>query len=150
MLKEEFEKLTGMQVDEATFQGIHEMYMMAGDGIGKEEFCQAYKFMSSKTSTLRVMLGIYKTAKQLQEDTEKAKNEALDLYTNMKKHLKYKHDMGIFLLEEAHRTSSTSARAAAITNLGRKEYLVECLEREYELWGEDMEMLLEFLKENDD
>lgn len=147
MLKEEFEKLTGMQVDEATFQGIHEMYMMAGDNIGKEEFCQAYKIISSKTSTLRVMLGILVTAKEW----DAAKNEAVELYTKAKKkQWEKQRELGLFLLEEAHRMSSGTARAKAIELLGCKDYIIECINRGYNLWSEDSKLLLDILKKDED
>ena len=51
-----------------------------------------------------------------------------------------------FLIEQAEKCSSTDLRNRAILMLGEREYLRRKIERGFNLWEADKEMLIEILK----
>lgn len=119
MLQAEFTTRTGIKVTAEEFESIHELYMSTD--LEKDAFCEAYK-------TNNPLL------QELAKQTRRAKELALE-----------RKAMANFLVEQAHECSSTAVRAKAIEMLGAKGYIKAIMEKGYNLWDIDRQLIIETL-----
>lgn len=120
MTQKEFEGRTGLVVKDVTYEEIEEVYM--NTDLDKDAFCKAW--ISNRS---------------LLHEVEKKTVLARSLY-------KKQNDMVDFLIEQADKMSASDLRGKAIEMIGEKEYLRRKIEKGFNLWEEDKEILLEILK----
>ncbi len=121
MTQQEFEERTGLKMTDQQFnEEVNSIYM--DTDIDKDMFCELWKKHPS------ALMEIKKQTKLVRMLVEERKN------------------VTDFLIDEAHKMSSTDARAKAISLLGHREYLKRKIEKGYDLWECDKELLIDILK----
>lgn len=120
MTQKEFEEKTGKPVTAEVYANIEKVYM--NTNLDKDEFCKAYM-----------------KAPQTLVELEKQTVLARELYEERDK-------MADFLIEQAEKWSAPDLREKAISILGEREYIRRKIEKGYNLWEVDREMLVEILK----
>ena len=130
MTKQEFEQRTGAEVNEKHFEKIHEIYMAAGDNVDKDTFCKAYKDKTDESFFIMKMMSDIINAQRAE----------------IKKLLKRENDMEDFIIEQSEKYSSEELRFKAIEMLGDKEDIRRKVNKGYNLWELDRELLNEILK----
>lgn len=133
MNKQEFIERTGLTPTSEEYEAIEALYMAAGE-MDKDEFCKEYK----KHGTSRLVSVLFKETKVLKGQLEEANNIIEDLREQ-------KSQMLDFLIEQAEKWSASDLREKAIKILGAKEYLRRKVEKGFNLWKSDRELLLELL-----
>lgn len=98
----------------------NDFYLLSGTGFGDTEALER---------DVRILRG------QLEERC----NELEDLREQ-------KRDMADFLIEQAEKWSASDLRVTAIEMVGEKEYLRRKIEKGFNLWAADKEMLMEVLR----
>lgn len=94
----------------------------------------------SESNSLRVQMSLIKNANiEYERLLEERCNELEDLR-------KEKSDMADFLIEQAEKWSASDLRVTAIEMVGEKEYLRRKIEKGFNLWAADKEMLMEVLR----
>ena len=136
MTKQEFTERTGWEVSDKVYSFVEEIYMNAGS-MDKDLFCQIFKSLDEPQFTLinHLMSSIH----EYQGREEELKNVIEDLHSQ-------KDKMDDFLVDEAEMYSSSNARDKAIEILGARDYIFRKLEKGYNLWDSDKELLKEELK----
>ncbi len=133
MLQKEFEDRTGMTVTAEEYSKIEKLYMQAGQ-MDKDTFCEEYKKVAKSKlveelqTSLRISEGKVRTAKMQLEAAAAREN-----------------DMADFLIEQAEKWAATDLRAKAIEMLGSAEYLRRKIEKGFNLWEVDRELLISVL-----
>lgn len=133
MNKQEFIDRTGLTPTDEEYVTIEDIYMAAKD-MDKDAFCREYKKHghSMLIESLYVEIGVQKaqarTARQTIENLNKENSDMMD-----------------FLIEQAEKWSATDLRDKAIEILGVKEYLLRKLEKGFNLWKSDRQLLIEIL-----
>lgn len=133
MNKQEFIERTGLTPTSEEYEAIEALYMAAGE-MDKDEFCKEYK----KHGTSRLVSVLFKETKVLKGQLEEANNIIEDLREQ-------KSQMLDFLIEQAEKWSASDLREKAIKILGAKEYLRRKVEKGFNLWESDRELLIELL-----
>lgn len=133
MNKQEFIDRTGFTPTSEEYETIEALYMAAGE-MDKDEFCREYK----KHGTSRLVSVLFKENKVLKGQLEEANNIIENLHEQ-------KSQMLDFLIEQAEKWSASDLREKAIKILGAKEYLRRKVEKGFNLWESDRELLIEIL-----
>lgn len=131
MNKQEFIDRTGFTPTSEEYETIEALYMAAGE-MDKDEFCKEYKKHG------RLVSVIFKETKVLKGQLEEANNIIEDLHEQ-------KSQILDFLIEQAEKWSASDLREKAIEILGAKEYLRRKVEKGFNLWKSDRELLIEIL-----
>ena len=139
MTQKEFEDRTKLSVTADEFDAIDDMYMACGDNIDKDKFCSLYM---TKEGRLTLMAEMAKQRKKADEALRVAKNEMRQAEEDM---LKFQSGLADWLTEQAEKWAATDLRDKAIQILGAREYLRRKIERGYNLWDVDKELLTELL-----
>lgn len=94
----------------------------------------------SESNSLRVQMSLIKNANiEYARLLEQKYDELEDL-------CKQKSDMADFLIEQAEKWSASDLKVTAIEMVGEKEYLRRKIEKGFNLWAADKEMLMEVLR----
>lgn len=133
MNKQEFIERTGLTPTIEEYETIEALYMAAGE-MDKDEFCKEYK----KHGASRLVRILFKETKVLKGQLEEANNIIEDLHEQ-------KSQMLDFLVEQAEKWSASDLREKAIKILGAKEYLRRKVEKGFNLWESDRQLLVEIL-----
>lgn len=133
MNKQEFIERTGLTPTIEEYETIEALYMAAGE-MDKDEFCKEYK----KHGASRLVSVLFKETKVLKGQLEEANNIIEDLHEQ-------KSQMLDFLVEQAEKWSASDLREKAIKILGAKEYLRRKVEKGFNLWELDRQLLVEIL-----
>lgn len=120
MTQKEFEERIGSSVTAEVYANIEKVYM--NTNLDKDAFCNAYK-----------------KAPQVLSDLERQTVLVRELFEERRM-------MANFLIEQAEKWSASDLRDKAISMIGEKEYLRRKIERGFNLWEVDKEMLMELLK----
>lgn len=128
MTRQEFTERTGLNVTEAEFKPINEMYLESGQDIDKDIFCKDYK--QHKDSIL--LKEFYKQADRLKDKMDRARD--------------YVDSLADFIIDQAHELNSKALRSKAIEILGLEEYLKIVVIKGFDLWEEDRTDLIELLQ----
>lgn len=135
MTQQEFFERTNIELTAKEYEEVERLYMAAGN-MDKDTFCKEYKKVAKSQlfEELKIHLRIESSINKKQADEIRQLKEQ-------------RKQLGIFLLEEAHRMSSPTAREKAIELLGIKEYMIRTLRLGYhQLWEDDKEILIATLE----
>lgn len=130
MTKQEFEKLTGLNVSTAVFEVINNMYMNAGDKIDKEIFCKDWKEHGDS-----VLL------KTFFSQSERLRDK-LDLFREKI------YQAALLLVGKAHVYNDSDLRREAVRLVGEHKVVIITLDGRLPLWDEDIQFIKENLKGN--
>lgn len=133
MTQNEFEQRTNMTVTAEEYQKIEKLYMSAGN-IDKDTFCKEYK----KVASSRIVTELHLQVRMLDNQVESLKSDKKQMASD-------KDELIDFMIEQSEKYSSSELRQRAIELLGAKEYLRRKLERGYNLWELDRQLLVELL-----
>lgn len=133
MTQNEFEQRTNMKVTAEEYQKIEKLYMSAGN-IDKDTFCKEYK----KVASSRIVTELHLQVRMLENQVESLKSDKKQMASD-------KDELIDFMIEQSEKYSSSELRQRAIELLGAKEYLRRKLERGYNLWELDRQLLVELL-----
>lgn len=128
MTEQEFFERTKLNVTEAEFKPINEMYLEAGESIDKDIFCKDYV----KHSDSVLLKAFYEQADHLKDKMDRVR--------------KYVDSLADFIIVQAHELNSKALRSKAIQMIGLEEYLKVVIEKGYELWEEDRADLIDLLQ----
>lgn len=120
MTQKEFEERTKKSVTAETYANIEKAYM--NTDLDKDEFCNLY--MKAPSAILEIERKTISVRKLCEE----------------------KKLMANFLIEQAEKWSAGDLREKAIEMIGKKEYLRRKIEKGFNLWDADKELLIELLK----
>lgn len=134
MNKQEFIDRTGITPTNEEYATIEAMYMAAGN-MDKDTFCREYK----KHGTSLLTLELFNATQTVKGQLEEAMNVIDDLHEQ-------KSQMLDFLIEQAEKWSATDLRDKAIEIIGAKAYLIYKLDRGFNLWESDKQLMIKLLK----
>lgn len=120
MTQKEFTERTGYTPEPDDFDRINEWYM--NTDLDKDDFCKAWK-----------------TEKKLLSEIEKKTIQVREL-------AEQRDGMVDFLIDQAEKWSASDLREKAIQMIGEREYLRRKIEKGYNLWKADKELLVEILR----
>lgn len=126
MNKKEFFERTNIQLSDAEYNKVESMYCDAGD-MDKDQFCQDYK----KHHDSILIHEFYSKSVNLEKE--------LDNYVDRISSL------GIFLVDQAEKCSSSDLRDKAIELLGMEKYLSVKIQKGYNIWDIDKDDLIKIL-----
>ena len=126
MTQQEFEERTGREVTCDEFDRANAIYMAAGD-MDKDRFCADYK----RHKDSEIIEVLFETADGLSDKLHVLRKERECLVD--------------FLIDQAERYCAGELRDKAIDMIGAKEYLRKKIERGYNLWEADRELLIRLL-----
>ena len=143
MTKQEFTELTGINPTEDEFDKIHDLYMLTGADMNKDNFCAAY--MSCKDMTLINALYdslLFSTSKlkeerdSIEEERKEDRKKLEDLWD--------KTDVAVFnILEVAEKTLNENhaefLRSTAVSLVGKFDVCMAKLDRGYAMDEEERE-----------
>lgn len=121
MTQKEFEERTGLTLTADGYTSEVEVCYMNTD-LDKDQFCKLW--MENPTAL-----------KEIERKTVLVR----ELYDERKR-------LSNFLIDQAEKCSSPELRAKAIAMVGEKEYLRRKINKKYNLWDLDMELLNDILK----
>ena len=121
MTQQEFIERTGLNVNAETYASIETVYM--NTDLDKDAFCKAWK-----------------SNRSLLHEVETKTILVRELYEQQQR-------MVDFLIIQAEKWSASDLREKAIQMIGGKEYLRIKLEKGYNFWEADKQMLSEILSE---
>lgn len=127
MNKQEFIDRTGLTPTDEEYVTIEAIYM-AAESLDKDEFCREYK----KHGNSSLVKSLFNEVKKMNDLV----NTANDL----------EREYVIFLIEQAEKWSASDLRDKAIAMLGAKEYLIYKLDRGFNLWEADKQLMIKMLK----
>lgn len=131
MNKQEFIDRTGLTPTDEEYVTIEAIYM-AAESLDKDEFCREYK----KHGNSSLVKSLFNEVKEWESLANTATN---DFYLK-------EREYAIFLVEQAEKWSASDLRDKAIAMLGAKKYLIYKLDRGFNLWEEDKQLLIKMLK----
>lgn len=120
MTQQEFAERTGYTPTADVYESIEKAYM--DTDLDKDTFCKAWK----GNRTLLV---------EIKKQTLRARELAAQ-----------RNQMVDFLIEQAEKWSASDLREKAIDLVGEKEYIRRKIEKGFNLWKADKEILIEILK----
>lgn len=120
MLQKEFEELTGIKPFTGDYTEVEECYM--NTDLDKEMFCKLW----TKNPT---------ALKEIERKT-----------VALRAVCKERNSTVEFLIEQAEKWSASDLREKAISMIGEKEYIRKKIEKGYNLWEADRELLIDILK----
>lgn len=126
MTQKEFETRIGHEVTGDEFDRANAIYMAAGD-MDKDRFCADYK----RHKDSEIIGVLFETADGLSDNLYVLRKERECLVD--------------FLIDQAERYFAGELRDKAIDMIGAKEYLRKKIERGYNLWDADRELLIRLL-----
>lgn len=128
MQKIEFTKRTGIELTDEQYQKVEIMYLNAGN-MDKDEFCEDYKKHSDS-----VILNTYF------DQSEKLRNE-LDAYREKQINMAY------FLIKKSMVGGDKDMVQMAISLIGEQKYIQHKLERGYNLFESDKELIISLINQ---
>ena len=134
MTKQEFIDRTGLTPTDEEYVTIEAIYM-AAESLDKNEFCMEYK----KHGDSSLVKSLFNEVKKMNE-LAYATND--DFHSFQLKEREY----AMFLVEQAEKLSASDLRDKAIAMLGVKEYLIYKLDRGFNLWESDRQLMLKLLE----
>lgn len=120
MTQKEFEERTGLKIKAGDYTEIEQCYM--NTDIDKDLFCSLWM---KNPAALKEIERKTVLVRELFDERKSLEN---------------------FLIEQAEKWSASDLRERAISMLGEREYLRRKIERGFNLWEADKEMLVEILK----
>nr|DAV93149.1 MAG TPA: hypothetical protein [Caudoviricetes sp.] len=126
MQKIEFEQRTGIELTDEQYQRVENMYLNAGN-MDKDEFCEDYKKHSDS-----VILNTYF------DQSEKLRNK-LDAYREQQINMAY------FLIKKSMVGGDKDMVQMAISLIGEQKYIQHKLERGYNLFESDKELIISLI-----
>lgn len=120
MLQKEFEELTGIKPFTGDYAEVEECYM--NTDLDKEMFCKLW----TKNPT---------ALKEIERKT-----------VALRAVWKERNSTVEFLIEQAEKWSASDLREKAISMIGEREYIKKKIEKGYNLWEADRELLIDILK----
>lgn len=126
MQKIEFEQRTGIELTDEQYQRVEIMYLNAGN-MDKDEFCEDYKKHSDS-----VILNTYF------DQSEKLRNK-LDAYREQQINMAY------FLIKKSMVGGDKDMVQMAISLIGEQKYIQHKLERGYNLFESDKELIISLI-----
>lgn len=128
MQKIEFTQRTGIELTDEQYQKVEIMYLNAGN-MDKDEFCEDYKKHSDS-----VILNTYF------DQSEKLRNE-LDAYREKQINMAY------FLIKKSMVGGDKDMVQMAISLIGEQKYIQHKLERGYNLFESDKELIISLINQ---
>lgn len=128
MQKIEFTQRTGIELTDEQYQRVEIMYLNAGN-MDKDEFCEDYKKHSDS-----VILNTYF------DQSEKLRNE-LDAYREKQINMAY------FLIKKSMVGGDKDMVQMAISLIGEQKYIQHKLERGYNLFESDKELIISLINQ---
>ena len=128
MQKIEFTQRTGIELTDEQYQKVEIMYLNAGN-MDKDEFCEDYKKHSDS-----VILNTYF------DQSEKLRNE-LDVYREKQINMAY------FLIKKSMVGGDKDMVQMAISLIGEQKYIQHKLERGYNLFESDKELIISLINQ---
>lgn len=128
MQKIEFTQRTGIELTDEQYQRVEIMYLNAGN-MDKDEFCEDYKKHSDS-----VILNTYFN------QSEKLRNE-LDAYREKQINMAY------FLIKKSMVGGDKDMVQMAISLIGEQKYIQHKLERGYNLFESDKELIISLINQ---
>jgi hypothetical protein len=126
MQKIEFTQRTGIELTDEQYQRVEIMYLNAGN-MDKDEFCEDYKKYSDS-----VILNTYF------DQSEKLRNK-LDAYREQQINMAY------FLIKKSMVGGDKDMVQMAISLIGEQKYIQHKLERGYNLFESDKELIISLI-----
>lgn len=121
MLQQEFEQLTGLKMKADDYSEVEEIYM--NTELDKDQFC---KLWIENPTALKEIERKTVLVRELYEERKSLVN---------------------FLIDQAEKWSASDLREKAISMIGGREYLRRKIDKGYNLWEADKELLLDILKD---
>lgn len=120
MLQQEFELRTGLKMKADDYSEVEEIYM--NTDLDKDQFC---KLWIENPTALKEIERKTVLARVLQKERKSLEN---------------------FLIDQSEKWSASDLREKAIFMIGEREYLRRKIEKGYNLWEADKELILSILK----
>lgn len=137
MLKKEFEVISKTSVTEEEYDRINAIYMDIQ--LDKIEFCKSWN--GNRDVIIDLMhVELCSTDRKLIEERNNLKNALSNI-------AKEKDEILSNLIDFAEKTSSMEIRDYAVSISSQKQYIVAKLNKDYELWKDELEWVLEMLQE---
>lgn len=139
MTQLEFQKRTGLKLESAAFEQVHDIYMACGDGVSKDEFCKLWKannfraLLDAVTGAWKISEGAYKLAVKKVRDMEAEKEADNKELTEL-------------LLGKAAAHQDSDLRLEAVKLIGERNAVLTMLRLGLPLQAEDMEYIENHLK----
>lgn len=135
MTQKEFEERTGLKLSACEFESVHSIYMAAGDGMDKNEFCKEWK----RHGESKLLANIWRELRR-QEQVVAGKSKLIELMEadNVK--------MYDFLLERAQKFGDSELLNMCVQRCGYGYVIRRKLEMGLPLWEADKEWLKGALK----
>lgn len=120
MLQQEFEERTGLKLKAGDYTEVEEIYM--NTDLDKDLFCNLW---IENPTALKEIERKTVLVRELYEERKSLEN---------------------FLIDQSEKWSASDLREKAISMIGEREYLRRKIEKGYNLWEADKELLLGILK----
>lgn len=144
MTQQEFQQLTGLQVEAQEYRRIEEVYMSTQEE--KQEFCQMWKDATEASRKYMLKMAEIKNAQaeSHRQYTEKQANAHQQIIAEKDAKIEALLDAAF---ESTQSMSDPKLRKVCIEHMGKAEYLRRMLDKGYDFWEEDKQMLSDILQE---
>lgn len=140
MTQQKFQQLTGLQVEAQEYRRIEEVYMSTQEE--KQEFCQMWK--DATEASRKYMLKMAETINDQAKYTKKQANAHQQIVAEREATIEELLDAAF---ESTQSMSDPKLRKVCIEHMGKAEYLRKMLDKGYDFWEEDKQMLSDILQE---
>jgi hypothetical protein len=138
MTKQEFQEMSGLEVNEEQMWGIHEAYLTAD--LDKQDFCEALKTPKGAAELAEII------GRKIVERRNAAETKANSLNEEIRELKNKVEDLKYFLLTQSHDPDEDRIKETAIRLYGERDYYITCIEEGYEPDHQDLERIAELLR----